>query len=581
MNEKVFVCGNNSDGQLGSFFETTKLTTIQQLPLLEKGETVIDIAPGYNSTLFLFTNNKLIQTKGKKLITIEMEKEIASIHAGYSHFAIQTKDGDIYTMGSNSQGQLGRGNFQFLTSPKCVEYFKTNKIQIQQTTLAYQQSYFLSVDNKLYVCGDVSSGKLGKSFSSNVSTPTFLRDNVKRIFGGIDSEGFCLETNDGKFFGSGDSCSGQFGKNFSIHLQQLTEIKFFENRNILQMSLGINHTLALEETKDNKHILWTSGGNTYKGTEQTDNSDFTQIKVFSELLIAQIATGCYHSWIKTQDNQFYSWGYNSYGEMGILNSNNIKVPNKLDYPEFSKYDNLAIICGSYNSFFYKKDQNTLRKDFSKLISGELNVNPDFILHNVPAHKAFIEHRIGIDPESVKSVLLELSKEDYTKLIKWVYTSNFESAKHIEGILEKIGSSAPVMGNYKKDLHKLWKDEDSKDFCLMVQDDDEGEDEDEEEGEFEEIPVHKFVLAARCGLFRELFSTITENTDKVKDFSGKTIESIEIFIGFLYTDQISLTADDDPQLIVEELSDAIEYYQLSDKSKLNYELNKIKAQFNLK
>ncbi|KAJ6230952.1 hypothetical protein M0813_06279 [Anaeramoeba flamelloides] len=80
----------------------------------------------------------------------------------------------------------------------------------------------------------------------------------------------------------------------------------------------------------------------------------------------------------------------------------------------------------------------------------------------------------------------------------------------------------------------------------------------------------------------MFDYVNEkyNTNKVQDYTRKSIKSVEILIKYFYTDSIELTANENPELIVDELSDAVEYYQLNDQCDFESELLKIKKQFEL-
>ncbi|KAJ6234363.1 btb poz domain containing 7 [Anaeramoeba flamelloides] len=136
---------------------------------------------------------------------------------------------------------------------------------------------------------------------------------------------------------------------------------------------------------------------------------------------------------------------------------------------------------------------------------------------------------------------------------------------------------------EKDIAQLYKDDNSKDFKILVKTENKNNDKvEDKEGNYKEIPVHKFILLARSGLFRELFVYVNEkdNINKVQDYTHKTIESLETLIKYFYTDSIKLKADQDPRLIVDELYDAVEYYQLNDQCNFVNELNKIKKQFDL-
>ncbi|KAJ3449098.1 hypothetical protein M0812_05242 [Anaeramoeba flamelloides] len=104
-----------------------------------------------------------------------------------------------------------------------------------------------------------------------------------------------------------------------------------------------------------------------------------------------------------------------------------------------------------------------------------------------------------------------------------------------------------------DLKQLLFDEQTSDFKLVVKN---------EEDDEEELYIHKFILAARSGLFLNMFQNIEENLQKVKDYSGKSLETIELLISFLYTDELPITADTDQEFIKEEFEDIVDYYQLN-------------------
>ncbi|KAJ6247882.1 hypothetical protein M0813_18517 [Anaeramoeba flamelloides] len=72
----------------------------------------------------------------------------------------------------------------------------------------------------------------------------------------------------------------------------------------------------------------------------------------------------------------------------------------------------------------------------------------------------------------------------------------------------------------------------------------------------------------------------DNINKIQDYTNVSIESLKILVEYFYTNSIELTVNQDPKLIVDELSDAGEYYQLNDKFYFKNELLKIKKQFDL-
>ncbi|KAJ3448190.1 pep-cterm sorting domain-containing protein [Anaeramoeba flamelloides] len=187
------------------------------------------------------------------------------------------------------------------------------------------------------------------------------------------------------------------------------------------------------------------------------------------------------------------------------------------------------------------------------------------------HKRFVELRTNSSVKQIEDILVNYKENEIMIFLKWVYSGNIINYMIVNEICKQLGIENLYSKSFYDDLFKLYKDEESKNFNLLVKQedfsDDNDDDDDDDNENFEEIPVHKYILYTRSGLFREMFDQIDENSDSITDYSKKSIESLEIFVKYLYTNKIELTADDDPQLVVEELQDAVDYYQLSKYSNL--------------
>ncbi|KAJ6253895.1 u5 small nuclear ribonucleoprotein 40 kda protein [Anaeramoeba flamelloides] len=238
---------------------------------------------------------------------------------------------------------------------------------------------------------------------------------------------------------------------------------------------------------------------------------------------------------------------------------------------------------------------------------------DFKIFDYPVHKFLIRLRCLTESQKLQKSqksqksqkqLEELkkifennfSKEETFKFLEWVYgkKNTFCFKRQIQKITTKLGIQSEDLKKktIQYDLIRAYSDENSKDFSIIVKykvdpenDDEEKEKEkkekEKEKEKCEEIKVHKFILLARCGLFRAFFEyTKEKKPKKVQDYSGKSIQSIKHFIKYLYFNDLELTIDDDPQLICDDLEDAQDYYQLDKNCKLPFCLKKIKKQFNL-
>ncbi|KAJ6227107.1 lissencephaly-1 [Anaeramoeba flamelloides] len=186
-------------------------------------------------------------------------------------------------------------------------------------------------------------------------------------------------------------------------------------------------------------------------------------------------------------------------------------------------------------------------------------------------------------EEIKKIFSHKTSTEIITFLTWVYEGkrgNEDEWYMTLSILKELGLNErqSIEKSFKfgitKDLSSWYKDEDSKNFTILVLDPD-----CEDEDEYDEIPVHKTILELRSSLFRDMFINIKDSSMECKDASGISIDSLEVLIEFFYQDKIIINADSDVDSIISELANAIEYYGLNPNSKLKSELERIK-QLNL-
>lgn len=89
----------------------------------------------------------------------------------YCHSFLITIDGDVYTVGDNSSGQLGIGNHTSHTRPVRIETLPP----IFQISAGYVHTLFLAEAGNVYAVGDNSGGQLGIGSHNNRSRPVQLK----------------------------------------------------------------------------------------------------------------------------------------------------------------------------------------------------------------------------------------------------------------------------------------------------------------------------------------------------------------------------------------------------------------------
>ncbi|KAJ6229949.1 regulator of chromosome condensation [Anaeramoeba flamelloides] len=536
-----------------------------------KLKNVLQIASGYETTLFLFENGKITEygtSLGKNGKSYDLTN-VVKIDAGHAHFLILTSDGSFYTLGKSEYYQTGFRDSR-VSKPTIIPFFE-NKV-VKDFACGVLQSYVLLENGDLYSFGYNDKGSLGYDCTGNQSVPKHVASNVYKVFGGNFSYHLLYIDGNNNLYGSGQNDSKQLSYNGEKILVPKLVSEF---KGIAVKRAGGLTNLIL--------ILTLEGSLYYSNPNNTSLNKspkgYTYVKNTSNVKLIDFSTGYNFALVLGENNRIFLWGEQTTGVFGEYSNINKDSLKEIQIPELKSQIAININSGVLNTFIYGVQGNSLNDEFKHLFESMLFT--DFQIGKFKVHKIFVEKRANNKINIVKEKLENNCSEEQQKMfLEWVYGVNGNNNK-IQDIFEKFQI------DYKKktllsDLGELYKDEESKNFNILVridEDEDEEQDQDEdEEANFEEIPVHKFILLARSGLFREMFSNIKEESNKVKDYSEKTIESLEILVKFFYTDKIELTADDDPELIVEDLKDAESYYQLHKNSTLNKQLSQIKRQF---
>ncbi|XP_036356591.1 X-linked retinitis pigmentosa GTPase regulator isoform X2 [Octopus sinensis] len=181
----VYVWGSNSEGQLG-FGDLTESYVPTRL-LAE--ETIKSVAVGYYHTALLTENGSVYvfgETEGGKLglgdeikkcrtpvRLVSFDATVQSISCGSSYTALITKQNELYTFGTGSNGELGHGTSQqMLSTPKkvCLPF------QVKAVSCGANHTAIITEDGYLYTFGDSRHGKLaqGEDSYSNLFEPCLV-----------------------------------------------------------------------------------------------------------------------------------------------------------------------------------------------------------------------------------------------------------------------------------------------------------------------------------------------------------------------------------------------------------------------
>ena len=162
----------------------------------------------------------------------------------------------MFSWGNNEYGQLGHGDNMNRNKPEIIEFFKDKEI-VHVYCLDYS-SFVLLKSGSVYGFGNNGSGQIGIGNTTNQTIPQelvyFKNIPISKIYCGSGHHSFAI-TKSNKVY-----C---WGKNFDYDLglgdnkERLTpeEHKYFRGKQIIQCSLGVDHSIILTETPKPKSFI--------------------------------------------------------------------------------------------------------------------------------------------------------------------------------------------------------------------------------------------------------------------------------------------------------------------------------------
>lgn len=216
--------------------------------------------------------------------------EIASISGGGGHSLLVTKNGHIYSSGSNDRGEsCGETKVKL----NFTEIFFSSH-RIVQATCGWDFSLALTDNGQVFTWGSNSFGQLGVSYIAKSSCPVEV------------------------FIGETDS-----------NLDQQIPSP------VTQVAAGIRHCVIL--TENNEVYTWGAGRKGQLGFLDSDkclSKSEKPVKLTGLKNSVQVIAGSFHSGVLTDTGGIYIWGCNKYGQSTQLKSKMLPLPTKIPANNF-------------------------------------------------------------------------------------------------------------------------------------------------------------------------------------------------------------------------------------------------------
>jgi|GEM_PF-3199464 len=257
------------------------------------------------------------------LLVLSLPTQAGLLAGGTSHaLAVYAGNGGkVLAWGDNSSGQLGNGTTD--NAVYAVEVFGlTNVISV-----AAGDGFSLALDSNGYVWawGRNDLGQLGDTTTATRDTPVrvALLKGVVDIAAGRD---FCLAAkSDGSVWGWGSNASGQLGQaagSGSQYFTTLTQVSSLDN--VQKVATGTNFSLALK--KDGSVWAWGANASGQLGVGNTTDSVVPQrVSLPTDVVITELAARD-HVLALQNDGKVWAWGGNDMGQLGDDTTTARQVP---------------------------------------------------------------------------------------------------------------------------------------------------------------------------------------------------------------------------------------------------------------
>jgi alpha-tubulin suppressor-like RCC1 family protein len=268
------------------------------------------------------------------------------IAAGYLHSLFIDKDGELWSVGSNTFGQLGYHDDDYantLSYNYITQVPNNDPVKWQKISAGALSSYAIKQNGSLWVWGDNSEGQLGTNSTVPRSSPiqTSAGGNIWTHVASQYQHVAAIKS-DGSLWTWGLNSYGQLGDETTTSKSIPTNIG--TDKDWSNIACGKMHTAAIKTDG----TLWTWGSNTFGelGDDTTNHRSSPAQEYSASNRWIQVACGYGFTVALKNDKSLWAWGYNGAGQLGLYNNRTTKKPTEI-------YGNekvwIKVACGAYNT----------------------------------------------------------------------------------------------------------------------------------------------------------------------------------------------------------------------------------------
>ena len=356
IDDKLYSCGLNNE----SLVDINNSNTEDIYPILSEISglgKILDLSGSINHTVVLTENGELFSwgsnSVGQLGIGSTTEyvpgihkinlSNIIKVECGDFFNLALDQEGNVYSWGYNTFGQLGTGD----KSNRYLPYKIPQLTNIKDIICDGSYAAAIDMENNLWVWGNNYYGQLGLGHNKNVTTPTKSAfKNVISVFPGYDSL-FVLDY-EKNLWSAGDNLYGQLGIGSDILNVNIPQ-KVVNISDVITLSRSNYHIIAL--VSDNTVYSWGRNDSGQLGHGHTNNLNSpTHIKGLFN--ITNVATGHDCTYVLRNDGVVSSFGNNDVGQLGVNN-----IPLATNPININLEEKIVNISSGYKHVFAISEKN--------------------------------------------------------------------------------------------------------------------------------------------------------------------------------------------------------------------------------
>jgi len=260
-----------------------------------------------------------------KLVQALAGKKVVGATSGECHTAAWTDEGELFTIGAGSHGNLGHGGTQNELVPKLVEALAGKKV-VGASARGYHTAVWTK-EGELFTFGLGDYGKLGHGAEDHELVPRLVEALAgKKVIGAAAGANHtAVWTDEGELFTFGTGRHGRLGHGGTQNELVPRQVESLAGKKVIGATSGMIHTAAW--TEEGELLTFGDGDGGRLGHGGTQNKLVPRlVEALVGKRVIGASAGIIHTAAWTEEGELFTFGYGSNWMLGHGGEQNELVP---------------------------------------------------------------------------------------------------------------------------------------------------------------------------------------------------------------------------------------------------------------